>query len=95
LQFELANRFGQEEIDAKYTYLCNRGQNAVVTYKGARAHVAAALATQKQQMRMYVFVLLYYVFVLSTKVQIRKAQVAAALATQKQQMRMYVFVLLY
>ena len=52
LQFELPNRFGQEDIDAKYTYLCNRGQNAVVTYKGARAQVAAALATQKQQMRM-------------------------------------------
>jgi len=50
--FELPTRFSAEEIDLRYTYLCNRGHNAVVTYKGDRSQIAAALATQKQQIRM-------------------------------------------
>ena len=52
LQFELPARFTLEEIDLSLSYLCNRGQNAVVTYKGERAQLAAALATQKTQIRM-------------------------------------------
>ena len=52
LQFELPSRFTSEEIDLRYSYLCHRGHKAVVTYKGERAQLAAALATQKTQIRM-------------------------------------------
>ena len=52
MHFELPTRVTLDEIDLNYSYLCNRGQNAVITYRGERAQLAAALATQKHQIRM-------------------------------------------
>lgn len=52
MTFELPAKFSASDIDPNFTYLSNRGSNAVVTYRGERAQLAAALATQKHQIRM-------------------------------------------
>ncbi|EKX39471.1 hypothetical protein GUITHDRAFT_154425, partial [Guillardia theta CCMP2712] len=40
-----------DDIDPHLSFLCNRGSNAVVTFRGEQAQLAALLATQKQQLR--------------------------------------------